>query len=126
MKTMVTAALAGAAVGALGLAGVIEASAQQQPQVNDAPLQDDWWTGNQEFGADDMVGAIQRIGPQDIMDALKLVKQGKAATLAGVAIPLLFVRLGFDPAVTSGVCLTTVTDVVGFFTFLGLAAWSLT
>ena len=48
------------------------------------------------------------------------------ATLAGVAIPLLFVRLGFDPAVTSGVCLTTVTDVVGFFTFLGLAAWYLT
>jgi len=49
-----------------------------------------------------------------------------AATLAGVAIPLLFVRLGVDPAVTSGVCLTTVTDVVGFFTFLGLAAWYLT
>ncbi len=48
-----------------------------------------------------------------------------AATLAGVAIPLLFVRLGFDPAVTSGVCLTTVTDVIGFFTFLGLAAWYL-
>ena len=34
-------------------------------------------------------------------------------------------RLGVDPAVASGVCLTTVTDVVGFLTFLGLAAWYL-
>jgi magnesium transporter len=48
-----------------------------------------------------------------------------AATLAGVAIPLIMERLRVDPAVASGVCLTTVTDVVGFFTFLGLAAWYL-
>ena len=48
-----------------------------------------------------------------------------AATLAGVAIPLIMERLGVDPAVASGVCLTTVTDVVGFLTFLGLAAWYL-
>jgi magnesium transporter len=31
-------------------------------------------------------------------------------------------RFGVDPAVASGVFLTTVTDVVGFFAFLGLAA----
>jgi len=42
--------------------------------------------------------------------------------LAGVAIPVLMDRLGLDPAVVSGVFLTTVTDVVGFFAFLGLAA----
>jgi len=41
--------------------------------------------------------------------------------LSGVAIPLLVRRLGVDPALTSGVVLTTVTDVVGFFAFLGLA-----
>ena len=44
-----------------------------------------------------------------------------AAGLAGMLIPLLIDRLGLDPAVSSGVFLTTVTDVVGFFAFLGLA-----
>ena len=43
------------------------------------------------------------------------------AALAGVLIPVLFERFGVDPAVASGVFMTTVTDVVGFFTFLGLA-----
>ncbi|MBB4286783.1 magnesium transporter [Roseospira goensis] len=45
-----------------------------------------------------------------------------AAGLAGIAIPLVLDRLKVDPAVSSGVFLTTVTDVVGFFAFLGLAA----
>jgi magnesium transporter len=45
-----------------------------------------------------------------------------AAALAGIAIPLALDRLKVDPAVSSGVFLTTVTDVVGFFAFLGLAA----
>lgn len=40
---------------------------------------------------------------------------------AGTAIPLVLTRLGVDPAVASSVFLTTVTDVIGFFTFLGLA-----
>ena len=43
------------------------------------------------------------------------------AGIAGVAIPVMFDRLGVDPAVASGVFLTTVTDVVGFLSFLGLA-----
>jgi magnesium transporter len=47
------------------------------------------------------------------------------AALAGIAIPLCLERIGIDPAVASGVFLTTVTDVVGFFAFLGLAAWFL-
>ncbi len=45
------------------------------------------------------------------------------AALAGPVIPLALERFGVDPAVASGVFLTTVTDVVGFFAFLGLAAW---
>jgi magnesium transporter len=47
------------------------------------------------------------------------------AGLAGTTIPLVLERVGVDPAVGSAVFLTTVTDVVGFFAFLGLAAWLL-
>lgn len=43
------------------------------------------------------------------------------AALAGLAIPLILERLGIDPALAGSVILTTVTDVVGFFAFLGLA-----
>ena len=43
------------------------------------------------------------------------------AGFAGVTIPLLLRKMGSDPAVSSTVFLTTVTDVVGFFSFLGLA-----
>ena len=44
-----------------------------------------------------------------------------AAALAGVAIPLLLKKFGSDPALSGGVLLTTVTDVVGFVAFLGFA-----
>ncbi len=40
----------------------------------------------------------------------------------GAGIPIILQRMGADPAVASAVVLTTVTDVVGFFAFLGLAA----
>jgi magnesium transporter len=43
------------------------------------------------------------------------------AALTGLAVPLTLDRLGVDPAVSSGPFVTTTTDVVGFFTFLGLA-----
>ena len=43
------------------------------------------------------------------------------AALAGVTIPLVLRALGIDPALAGSVVLTTVTDVVGFFVFLGLA-----
>ncbi len=46
-----------------------------------------------------------------------------AAALGGILIPLLLDRLGVDPAVASAVFVTTVTDVTGFFSFLGLASW---
>lgn len=44
------------------------------------------------------------------------------AGLAGTLIPIALNRVGIDPAIASTVFLTTVTDVVGFFAFLGLAA----
>lgn len=45
-----------------------------------------------------------------------------SAALAGATIPLMLDGLGVDPALAGGVLLTTVTDVVGFLAFLGLAA----
>jgi magnesium transporter len=44
------------------------------------------------------------------------------AGASGAIIPLALERAGVDPAVSSSVFLTTITDVVGFFAFLGLAA----
>jgi magnesium transporter len=41
--------------------------------------------------------------------------------IAGTMIPLTLARLGVDPAIAAGPCLTTTTDVLGFFLFLGLA-----
>lgn len=46
-----------------------------------------------------------------------------AAAAGGILIPLLLDRFGADPAIASAVFVTTVTDVVGFFSFLGLATW---
>jgi len=43
------------------------------------------------------------------------------AAFAGALIPMTLKRVGVDPAIAGGVLLTTVTDVVGFMTFLGLA-----
>jgi magnesium transporter len=48
-----------------------------------------------------------------------------AAAISGLAIPLLLQRMGQDPALSGSVILTTVTDVVGFMSFLGLATWLL-
>ncbi|GAB5469049.1 MAG: magnesium transporter [Rhodospirillales bacterium] len=45
-----------------------------------------------------------------------------AAAFSGILIPLILERLKVDPAIASTVFLTTVTDVVGFFSFLGLAS----
>jgi len=44
------------------------------------------------------------------------------AALAGFSIPLILKRLNVDPALAGGVVLTTVTDVIGYATFLGLGA----
>lgn len=54
--------------------------------------------------------------------AVAMIVNMLAAALAGILIPLLLDRLGADPAIASSVFVTTVTDVVGFFAFLGLAS----
>ena len=48
-----------------------------------------------------------------------------AAAVAGLSVPLVLERMGIDPALSGSVILTTVTDVVGFMSFLGLATWLL-
>ncbi|MCC6981814.1 MAG: magnesium transporter [Bauldia sp.] len=53
---------------------------------------------------------------------IALVGNILTASLFGALIPVALDRLRIDPAVASGVFLTTITDVVGFFLFLGLAA----
>jgi magnesium transporter len=53
---------------------------------------------------------------------LAMVISMLAAGLAGALVPMLLRRLGQDPATASSIILTTVTDVVGFFSFLGIAA----
>ena len=52
---------------------------------------------------------------------LAMVTVLAAGALGGILIPLLLTRLGVDPAVSSGPFVTTVTDVVGFLSFLGIA-----
>ena len=48
-----------------------------------------------------------------------------SAGFFGAVIPLLLKKFDIDPAIGSTVILTTVTDIVGFFSFLGLATWLL-
>ncbi|HEV2552176.1 MAG TPA: magnesium transporter [Bosea sp. (in: a-proteobacteria)] len=57
-----------------------------------------------------------------VVIAIAMVVNLLAAAMAGVLIPVLLDRFGIDPAVASGTFVTTVTDVVGFFSFLGVAA----
>ncbi len=67
-----------------------------------------WW-----FGSDQLALII----------AMAMVVNLLAAALAGILIPITLEKLGADPALASTIFVTTVTDVVGFFAFLGLAAW---
>ena len=57
--------------------------------------------------------------------ALAMVVNMVIAGLAGTVVPVLLEKIGVDPALASGAFVTSVTDVVGFFAFLGLAAWML-
>jgi len=53
--------------------------------------------------------------------ALAMVVNQVVAALGGVLVPLTLQRLGADPALASGTFVTTLTDVMGFFAFLGFA-----
>jgi magnesium transporter len=57
--------------------------------------------------------------------AVAMIINLTVAALSGVLIPYGLHRMGIDPAISSTVFLTTLTDIVGFFVFLGLAAWFL-
>ncbi|MGB3540673.1 MAG: magnesium transporter [Mesorhizobium sp.] len=74
-----------------------------------------------------LIGIVAAVWFQDpnlggIIGAAMIINMFVAA-VAGILIPLLLDRLRIDPAVASAVFVTTVTDVVGFFAFLGLATW---
>jgi magnesium transporter len=73
-----------------------------------------------------LIGLIAGVWYNDIalggVIAAAMVVNMLVAGVAGMVIPLALARLNIDPATAAGVLLTTVTDVVGFFAFLGLAA----
>jgi magnesium transporter len=54
--------------------------------------------------------------------AISMIASMIIAGIAGAGVPLLLTRLGQDPATASSIILTTITDVMGFFSFLGIAA----
>ena len=54
--------------------------------------------------------------------AMAMVLNMVVAGFSVIIIPLILNKMGIDPALASSVFVTTVTDVVGFFSFLGLAA----
>jgi magnesium transporter len=72
-----------------------------------------------------ILGAITamwfQIADLGLVIGLALICVLAVAALGGIAIPLLLTRLGVDPAIASGPFVTTVTDVIGFFAFLGIA-----
>ncbi len=67
-----------------------------------------WWFGSNQLG---------------LVIAMAMVVNMISAALAGILIPVALEKMGADPALASTIFVTTVTDVVGFFAFLGLAAW---
>jgi magnesium transporter len=73
-----------------------------------------------------MIGALSWLYFSDPMlgavIAIAMVGNMVVAGLVGVIIPIALERLGADPALASGTFVTTITDVFGFFAFLGLAA----
>lgn len=66
------------------------------------------WYGNVQLG---------------VIIAFAMIFNMFCAALAGILIPIVLDRMKADPAIASSVFVTTVTDVVGFFAFLGTAAW---
>ncbi|MBU3126894.1 magnesium transporter [Clostridium tagluense] len=56
-----------------------------------------------------------------VVIGLSMVLNMMAATISGFAVPVVLKKLDIDPALASAVFVTTVTDVLGFFFFLGLA-----
>ena len=91
------------------------------------------WLGNKELMIGLLNGVLwsvivaiitvvwfQDVGIALIISAAMMINL-VAASLSGVLIPVTLERMGIDPALSGAVVLTTVTDVVGFLSFLGLA-----
>ena len=69
-----------------------------------------------------VVGVIWFGSPMiGVVIAIAMVINLLVAGLSGVLVPIALDKVGVDPALASGTFVTTVTDVVGFFAFLGLA-----
>ncbi len=70
-----------------------------------------------------LVGAFWFTDPMlGVVIAVAMIANLVIAGFAGIAIPVVLDKFGIDPALASGAFVTTVTDIVGFFAFLGLAA----
>jgi magnesium transporter len=67
------------------------------------------------------VGAIYAYPMLGLTIALAMLINNLIAGLAGIMVPITLDRFRIDPAVSSAVFVTTATDVMGFFSFLGLA-----
>jgi magnesium transporter len=72
-----------------------------------------------------LIASVVALWKQDLMlggvIAFAMLMNMTAAGFAGVTIPLLLKRMNVDPALAGGVIITTITDVVGIFAFLGTA-----
>jgi len=55
--------------------------------------------------------------------AIAMIMNIVIAALCGSLLPSILIKLDIDPALAGGVILTTITDIAGFFIFLGLATW---
>ena len=77
-----------------------------------------------------LVGGITYFWFDDIIIAtlicVAMVANLICSAIAGIFIPILLRRFNQDPAIAGSVVVTTVTDVIGFFSFLGLATLFLT
>lgn len=76
-----------------------------------------------------LIAGVVAVWKQDIalggVIAFAMMMNLIAAGLAGVMIPLMLKKMDIDPALAGSVILTTVTDIVGIFAFLGTATWLL-
>jgi len=95
-----------------------------------------WWFLNREFLVALLNGllwaALVAIGASYIFDDMTLgfvisvamVLNLVIAAIAGSLLPSILIKMNIDPALAGGVILTTITDVAGFFVFLGLATYA--
>ncbi|MDR9499764.1 MAG: magnesium transporter [Hydrogenovibrio sp.] len=92
-----------------------------------------WWLMQKElwvgmiggFIWGSVVAIVAQLWFEDVMITLviglAILINMTVANVAGISVPLVLKRMGIDPALSGAVILTTVTDVVGFMSFLGLA-----